>query len=213
MIRAEKKLTDIPTKPPADFSAMKRRNVRTFGTPTPELEALDRKRDGVFDKLKTQAAARIAERHMKRGGSLYCQMQPHKTPSWDEVATKRIDVLFDMEYKNVEGDDTDRSEVKKELRWCQGKVIKTVSVGDKEAEFEVEWDAMKDTEDFSEKTTSNVTLEADKFNKDTQDGWRLDFDFVALDVDFVDKKCPVKDGANRKTKEMEESDSDSDIES
>merc|ERR1712176_1084109 len=112
MIRAEKKLKNIPTKPPADFSSMKRRNVPIYGTPTPELEALDRKRQAGFQKVKTQAAARIAERHIKREGSLYCQMQPIKTPSWDSLVNERIDALFDMEYKKcAEGDDKEQSEV------------------------------------------------------------------------------------------------------
>ena len=34
------------------------------------------------------------------------------------------------------------------------------------------------------KTKSEVPLKATKFNKDSQDGWRMDTGLVVLDIDF-----------------------------
>ena len=107
MIRAEREMTNIPTCPPADFSAMQRRDVPAYGTPSSELEALDRKRQQHFAKVKTaEAASRIAERHIKREGSMYSQLQPIKPPYWEDLVDKRIDVLFEMEYTRAKRERT-----------------------------------------------------------------------------------------------------------
>ena len=214
MIKAEKKVDSIPTKPPADFTAMKRRNVNTFGTPSSQIRALDEKQTLRFAKVKTQAADRIAERHLKRRGTVYNQMQPIKTPTWDMLVGGRINVLFDMDYTYAEGENKDGTEIKKEMRWCQGKVLTIISQNIKEAEFNVEWDAMLGlgkTSTYTKASVSTVTLEAAKFNKDKEDGWRLDLDFVVIDIDFVDKESEMNDDKVEEKGEGE-SDDDSDVE-
>ena len=71
-----------------------------------------------------------------------------------------------MEYDYPEGED-DSCDVKRELRWCQGKVLKIVSkVDDVSAVVEVEWDAMDEAiGDYEEKSVEEVELRAAKFNR------------------------------------------------
>ncbi|EJK43816.1 hypothetical protein THAOC_37702 [Thalassiosira oceanica] len=142
----EKKLGDsIPKNPTADFSGFKRREIQTYGTPSSAIKALDDKRRIRCDKVKLQAVDIIAERDLKKEGSLYSHMQPVKSPPWNELVGQRIDVLFAMQYEYPEGDD-ESCDVKEELRWCQGEVLKILSVAkdNKAASFQVEWDAMAD---------------------------------------------------------------------
>ena len=200
MIEEEKKLNTIPDKPPADFKLMQRRDVGTYGTPTYELKMLDEKRAKRFATVKDQARDRIAERHVKRKGSIYSQLQPIKTPSWDALVGERIDVLYDMEYDYPEGED-EECDVKRELRWCQGKVTKIQKVGDVSAVVEVEWDAMDEAiGNYEEKSVEDVELQVAKFNKDSDGGWRLDLQLAVLDVDFAESKV-VMEGKKAKKKE------------
>lgn len=195
MIKEEKKLGDsIPKNPTADFSGFKRREIQTYGTPSSAIKALDDKRRIRCDKVKLQAVDIIAERDLKKEGSLYSHMQPVKSPPWNELVGQRIDVLFAMQYEYPEGDD-ESCDVKEELRWCQGEVLKILSVAkdNKAASFQVEWDAMADMiGEFTKKTTSDVELKSAKFTKVSDGGWRYDLGLVVLDVDIVEAKPKMK---------------------
>jgi hypothetical protein len=84
---------------------------------------------------------------------------------------KRIDVLCSFDINIKKGT--------KELRWCQGKVLKVVE-GAWDPTVRVKWDAQLDAHGYKESTITKLRLLPSRWRKDKEDGWRMD---VAIDIE------------------------------
>ena len=234
LIKKEKEM-ELPAKPPVQSNHLERREVPIFGTPSAELEDLERERQERKERIGRSAAEIAAECNLKKEGSIFSQVQPPQRPKWSTLEGKMIDVLF----RNQCNDD----ERSTQSRWCQGEVLMITSQNEDEARVTVKWNVIDfcilskqrakereleivscNIEGFKwavhgdhtlsdetrkkygpileielkkraeieesmrnvsgEELTSEVVLRDDLFNKDKDDGWRLDFNLVVLDFDF-----------------------------
>ena len=168
ILREEKKLT--PPKDPA-LIMPKRLELPTLGTATKQL--MESEESAVIDeeKFRREATELRKQREARGEGSIFSVMQPLYCPELDELINKRIDVLYSFQLDSGE----------KELRWCQGKVIKILTEKTKPTVV-VRWDPMPDVEgkeDLSDETQQELPQR--KWNKDVEGAWRLD-----INVGFVE---------------------------
>ena len=209
IIKQEKKLT-VPSDPAIELPT--RAELPVLGTATQQL--IDSNNTAQIDEaqFRKDAEEMRQQREARGEGSIFSVLQPLVCPEPDELVDKRIDVLYPFELAS--GDIA--------LRWCQGKVIEVVKDCSRPA-VRVCWDPMPDVdgkEDVSEETVQEVPPR--KFNKNVEGAWRLDIN-VSMQADSeesnkvsndgLDTSSSRSDGSNCSDSELDESDSDQNIQS
>ena len=123
------------------------------------------------------------ERESRGKGSMYAELQPFYRPELNELMNERIDVLVSFDVKDG-----------KELRWCQGEVIKVYDKNKTtKPTVRVRWDPMPDVEGEDKITESDYALLPSKWKKDVDGAWHMDVNIEIVDNYDSDKDTDDKE--------------------
>ena len=152
----------IPTKPEA--IAPKRKSKGVLGTQIDLVAELDKKYRGDKDSLVQKVAAICRKREDSGEENFLSQLQPFYKPLLEDLLGKRIGVLFDLLLE-------DSRECT--LRWCQGECAHVCN-DCPQPTAKVTWDDCLDTGGRKKGKEANQVLLPKKWNKDTDQAWRMD---------------------------------------
>ena len=195
---ANKKIPDEP-----EPNVPKRQITSVLGTQTDDVDELDKKYLANEEEFKKNANKLRREREARGEGSMYSVLQPFSRPELEELQHKRIDVLTSFDIKV-----NDKWE--KQLRWCQGEVIKVYN-NKKKPTVKVEWDPMPDVEGGNKKTKSDQELLPSKWKKDIAGAWRMDVDISVEETMDDENKIEVELSESELDIESDEESSDDEL--